>query len=110
MRERLAELLDSEEELFLQAVCDAVKNFPDIIGVLAVGSLIQPIETPDGFFISRYSTPRGFVYERIRNSGRRRFAVREGSDLDLWLCTKDTDISYSAREKVELGGIALLSV
>lgn len=103
--------LFTEEEyvLFLKAVHDTAEKFTDIIGVLGVGSLLQPSRIPDEFFIPRYNTARGLAYEKIRNPGRRRLAIREGSDLDIWICTKDTDTSRSAQESVELGAIALLS-
>jgi hypothetical protein len=107
---RLNDLLSTEEySLFLRAVHDAAEKFTDIIGVLGVGSLVQPRRIPDDFFIPRYNNTRCFAYEQIRNPGRRRLAIREGSDLDIWICTKDNDASRFAQEKVELGAIALLS-
>lgn len=110
MNRRLHDLLSPEEyKLFLQAVHNTVKNFPDIIGVLAVGSLVQSLEIPDDFYIPRYNTARGLAYEQIRNPGRRRLGIHEGSDLDIWICVKDTDVSCSAQERVEIGGVALLS-
>lgn len=109
MRNRLAALVGSNEyECLVQAIHDTALEYPDIIGVLAVGTLVQN-ETPDGFFIPKYNTPRGRAYERIRNPGRRRLAVREESDLDLWICVRDTETSAAAQEQVELGALALLS-
>lgn len=109
MSNRLARLVGSNEyELLVQAIRDTALEYPDIIGVLAVGTLVQN-ETPDGFFIPKYNTPRGRAYERIRNPGRRRLAVREESDLDLWICVRDTEASSAAQEQVELGALALLS-
>lgn len=110
MNRRFHELLNAEEyEQFLQAVHYTVKNFPDIIGVCAVGSLVQTQEIPDDFFMPRYNTARGLAYEQIRNPGRRRLGIHGGSDLDIWICIKDTDVSRAAQERVEIGGIALLS-
>lgn len=110
MNRRFHELLNAGEyEQFLQAVRSTAQNFPDIIGVLAVGSLVQTSEIPDDFFIPRHNTPRGLAYEQIRNPGRRRLGIQESSDLDIWICTKDTDASRAAQERVEIGGIALLS-
>jgi hypothetical protein len=107
---RLREFLTQKEfVLFLQAVHDAAKNFPDIIGILAVGSLVHSPTIPDNFFTPQYNTTRGLAYERIRNPSRRRLAIRERTDLDIWICTKDTSDSCSAQERVELGAIALLS-
>lgn len=110
MNRRFYELLNAEEyKQFLQAVHYTAKNFTDIIGVLAVGSLVQTLEIPDDFFIPQYNTARGLAYEQIRNPGRRRLGIQESSDLDIWICTKDTDASRAAQERVEIGGIALLS-
>lgn len=110
MNIRFQDLFSTEEyTLFLSAVQNTAQNFTDIIGVLGVGSLFKPERTPDDFFISRYNTPRGIAYEKIRNPSRRRLAIREGTDLDIWICTRDNNNSRSAQEKVELGAIALLS-
>ena len=110
MNIRFQDLFSVEEyTLFLKAVQNTAKKFTDIVGVLGVGSLFQPSRTPDDFFIPRYNTARGIAYEKIRNPSRRRLAIREGTDLDIWICTKDNNNSRSAQERVELGAIALLS-
>ena len=110
MNIRFQDLFSAEEHtLFLKAVQNTAQNFTDIIGVLGVGSLFQPSRTPDDFFISRHNTARGIAYEKIRNPSRRRLAIREGTDLDIWICTRDNNNSRSAQERVELGAIALLS-
>jgi nucleoside diphosphate kinase len=110
MNKRFQDIFEIEEyNLFLEGVQNISRKFSDIIGVLGVGSLFQPTIIPDGFFIPRYNNVRGIAYEKIRNPGRRKLAIREGTDLDLWICTKDTDESRSAQTKVELGAIALIS-
>lgn len=110
MNRRFHELLSQKEfDLFSWIVCNIAKKFTDIIGVLAVGSLVQPIKIPDDFFVPRYNTARGLAYEQIRNPSRRRLAICEETDLDIWICTKDTPDSLLAQEKVELGATALLS-
>lgn len=110
MDRKLHDFLNAEENaLFLQTVTDVAQEFPDIIGVLGVGSLVHSPEIPDDFFVPRYNTARGLAYEKIRNPGRRRLAIRDESDLDLWICTKDTVASFSAQTDAELGAIALLS-
>ncbi|HEU5376141.1 MAG TPA: hypothetical protein VFV38_11920 [Ktedonobacteraceae bacterium] len=110
MDRRLNEFLSAEEYAsFQQAVYSTAKVFPDIIGVLGVGSLVQPPVTPDDFYMPLYNTARGRAYEQIRNPSRRRLSIHECSDLDIWLCTEDTSASRAAQEKVELGAIALLS-
>lgn len=110
MNKRLNELLDeSERDLFEKIVSDIAKQFTDIIGVLGVGSLVQSSIIPDNFFTPKYTAPRGLAYEQIRNPGRRRLAVHEESDLDIWICTKDTDAVRDSRQSVEIAAIALLS-
>ncbi|HLP86318.1 MAG TPA: hypothetical protein VK153_00345 [Candidatus Paceibacterota bacterium] len=110
MNIKLQDLFSAKEyTLFLKAIQDTAKKFTDIIGVLGVGSLFQPLRTPDDFFIPRYNTARGIAYEKIRNPSRRRLAIREGTDLDIWICTKDNNNSRSAQKRVEIGAIALLS-
>lgn len=109
MSNRLFDLLGQDEyALLVQAIHDTAVEYPDIVGVLAVGSLVQA-EIPDGFFIPKYNTPRGRAYEHIRNPGRRRLTIRDESDLDLWICVRDTEASSAAQEQVELGALALLS-
>ena len=110
MKKRLNDFFSTEEyTLFLQAIQDIAKKFTDIIGVLGVGSLVQSSRIPDDFFIPRYNTTRGLAYEKIRNPSRRRLSIRDGTDLDIWICTKDTEVSRSSQENVELGAIALIS-
>lgn len=101
-------LIGNEYALFLQTISDVADVFPDVVGILAVGTLIQPNETPYDYFVPRYRTPRGLAYEKIRNPGRRRLGVRESSDFDIWICLKDTDFSTAAQQAVETGAIALL--
>lgn len=109
MNNRIFGLLDQNEcALLVQAIHETVIEYSDIVGVLAVGTLVQA-GIPDGFFIPKHNTARGRAYERIRNPGRRRLAAREESDLDLWICVRDTDMSIAAQESVELGAVALLS-
>jgi hypothetical protein len=106
---KLIELIgQSDYELLVQAVHDTALEFPDIIGVLAVGTFVQT-DIPDGFFIPKYNTPRGRAYDSIRNPGRRRLSAGEESDLDLWICVRDTETSTLAQERVELCAIAMLS-
>src|SRR6266568_8131784 len=110
MERRLNAFLGAEEyALLLQVVQETAQVFPDIIGVLGVGSLVQPATIPDDIFVPRYSTARGRAYEQIRNPGRRRLSIHESSDLDIWVCTADTIASHTAQENLELSAIALLS-
>ena len=110
MRKRLTDFFSAEEYiLFLKAVQDIAEKFTDIIGVLSVGSLVQSSVIPDDFFIPKYNTPRWLAYDKIRNPGRRRLSIHDATDLDIWICTKDTEASRSAQKNVELGAIALIS-
>jgi nucleoside diphosphate kinase len=109
MTRRIDQLLSANELLkFEEIIAQVSKEFPDIIGVLAAGSLVQHYENTFGHFAPHHRTARGFAYEKIRNPGRRRLRVRESSDLDLWICVKDTALSLSARPEVEREAIKLL--
>lgn len=99
MKKRLNDFFSTEEyALFLEAIQNIARKFTDIIGVLGVGSLVQSSRIPDDFFIPRYNTARGLAYEKIRNPSRRRLSIRDGTDLDIWICTKDTNSSRSSRK------------
>lgn len=109
MGRKLLDLLgEAGFQLLLRSVKEAAESFPDIIGVLAVGSLIHPDEMPDDLFIPKANTARGIAYESIRNPARRRSAIRDESDLDLWVCVRDSEDSKLAQEQVENGAVALL--
>lgn len=57
MNRKLRELLSTEEyALFLQAIYDTAIQFPDIIGVLGVGTLVHSLEIPADFFTPRFNT------------------------------------------------------
>ncbi len=110
MSRKIDELLDASGLMLLQQAVKEVVDaeFPDIIGVLAVGSLIHPERVPVDFYIPQADTARGLAYESIRNPARRRSVVRKESDLDVWICVQDTEESIRAQERVENGAVALL--
>ncbi len=78
-----------------------------IMGVLAVGSMVQT-DTPDNFYKNLRSGRLSCVYEDIRRPLRRKQGPSINSDLDIWVCTRDNEVSKKARHAVELGGMALL--
>lgn len=82
-------------------------RYEDIIGVIAVGSMLQG-PPPGDFYIQKNPGRLGEVYESIRRPERRKASTSADSDLDLWVCTRDTAISRQSRIKVEMGGAALL--
>jgi hypothetical protein len=110
MSRKIDELLDASGLLLLQqAVKEIVDDiFPEIVGVLAVGSLIHQEMVPGDLFIPQARTARGLAYESIRNPARRRSEVNEESDLDIWICVQDTEESARAQEPVENAAVALL--
>lgn len=105
----LHKVMDSSEwKIFKEELYYTSENFKDIIGVVAVGSLIQSIVTPKEFYIKKRPGDLGTAYESIRNPYRRKSELSNGTDLDLWLCLKDNDKSFSAQDKVEIAAMALL--
>jgi len=98
----------SEWLIFKERLQDISSSFSDIIGVLAVGSLVQSFLPPSDFYDNRHPTPLGIAYESIRNPGRRKVFPANSSDLDIWVCTRDTSASANSELIVERGGIALL--
>jgi len=98
----------SEWCIFKERVQEISSSIPNILGVLAVGSLIQTFRPPYDFYENRRIGPMGIAYEAIRNPGRRKIFPGKKSDLDLWICTKDTPQSSSGESIVDINGIALL--
>lgn len=92
----------------LEEIVDTVaRRHKDVIGVLAVGSMVQGPPPPD-FYSNNRPGSLGIAYESIRRPERRRATHGVDSDLDLWICTRNTELSKRARLKVEMGGAALL--
>jgi len=98
----------SEWNAFRAEVCLVSERFEDIIGTIAVGSLVQSIDIPNEFYRQRRMGLLGTAYELIRNPSRRKTEPSRHSDFDIWLCLKDTKGSVYAQRKVEIGGMALL--
>lgn len=98
----------SEWNTFREEVCLVSERFKDIIGAIAVGSLVQSIDTPKEFYRQRRMGLLGTAYESIRNPSRRKTEPSRHSDFDIWLCLKDTKRSVCAQHKIEIGGMALL--
>lgn len=98
----------SEWYTFGEKVQSIAETFPDITGVLAIGSLVQTFRPPTSFNDISRNGPLGLAYESIRNPQRRKVFPHNSSDLDLWVCVKDNKLSEEAERKVSVGGIALL--
>ncbi len=90
-----------------EVVLDVAKRNSSIIGVLAIGSLMQT-KPPEDFFTPRHEGRAGEAYEQIRRPERRKRFITSNSDLDLWICTRDTSVSETARECVDDGGAGLI--
>ncbi len=95
-------------ETFKDGASTIASYFTDIVGVLAIGSLVQSFRPPNDFSVSRRPGELGLAYEGIRQPERRRVFPRQQSDLDIWICVKDTAESAEAAEIVDLGAIALI--
>lgn len=100
-------LCENEFEDFCQEIKIIASRNARIMGVLAIGSMVQT-ETPDDFYIPLRSGRLSSAYETVRRPLRRKIGPSRNSDLDIWVCTKDNDFSRKSRRIVELGGMALL--
>ena len=98
----------SEWYIFNEQVQESAYNFPDITGVLAIGSLIQSFRPPSYFSEPRRTGPLGMAYEAVRNPERRKIFPNNNSDLDIWVAVRDTAESFKAEQPVSLGAVALL--
>lgn len=108
MERPIESLLDSYSIDDLQERIQSVaKQHPRILGVLAIGSLVQT-ETPADFYVPRHEGRAGQAYEQIRRPLRRKNGMCRDSDLDIWICTEDTLVSEAARPQVDKGGAALV--
>ncbi len=86
---------------------DVAKQYKHILGVLAIGSLVQ-LSTPKNFYIPRHTGKAGMAYESIRRPLRRKDTACKDSDLDIWICTEDTASSEHAKPQADKGGSALV--
>lgn|GEM_PF-2410530 len=100
-------LVEPEFQNFNQEVRKIASLNAHVMGVLAVGSMVQT-DTPDNFYKNLRSGRLSSVYEDVRRPLRRKQGPSINSDLDIWVCTRDNEASKKARRVVEIGGIALL--
>lgn len=109
MRERCIDnyLGDFTIEDLQERVEHVARKYPRIIGVLAIGSLVQT-QTPADFYIPQHTGLAGAAYEKIRRPLRRKDGSNPNSDLDIWVCTEDTTASEKAKHQVDKGGAALV--
>ncbi len=98
----------SEWYIFNEQVQEAASNFPDITGVLAIGSLVQSFRPPAYFSEPRRTGSLGMAYEAIRQPERRKIFPNGNSDLDIWIAVRDTADSFKAEKPLNLGAVALL--
>lgn len=98
----------SEWLIFNEEVANVAEGYPDITGVLAIGSLVQSFRPPVNFYENQRSGPLGVAYESVRHPERRKVFPSNRSDLDIWVVLKDTKESANAEHAVSIGGIALL--
>lgn len=98
----------SEWLIFNEEVATVAAGFPDITGVLAIGSLVQSFRPPINFYENQRSGPLGVAYESIRHPERRKVFPSNHSDLDIWVAVRDTKESAGIEQAVSLGGISLL--
>lgn len=98
----------SEWLIFNEEVANVAAGYPDITGVLAIGSLVQSFRPPVNFYENQRSGPLSVAYESIRHPERRKVFPSNRSDLDIWVAVRDTKESANAEHAVSIAGIALL--
>jgi hypothetical protein len=102
-------LIDPTEWAILNEKTQAVAaEYPDITGVVAIGSLIQTFRPPSSFLEQRRPGELGAAYDSVRNAGRRKLFPGSNSDLDIWVALKDTPASAAAEYSVSTAGISLI--
>jgi hypothetical protein len=90
-------LIDPTEWAILnEKTQEVAAEYPDITGVLAIGSLIQTFRPPFSFLEQRRPGELGTAYDSVRNAGRRKLFPGPKSDLDIWVALKDTSESAAA--------------
>lgn len=81
---------EDEFNIFSQIVEEVAESFPDVIGVMMIGSLAQNIcLSPRNTISTEFMTPKELVYEKIRNRERKRSFPRLESDMDIWVCIQN---------------------
>ena len=102
-------LIDPTEWAILnEKTQEVAAEYPDITGILAIGSLIQTFRPPSSFLEQRLPGELGAAYDSVRNTGRRKLFPGPKSDLDIWVALKDTPESAAAEYSVSTAGISLI--
>lgn len=102
-------LIDPSEWAILhEKTQEVAQHYPDITGVLAIGSLIQTFRPPMSYLEQRRPGHLGEAYDSVRNAGRRKLFPGSKSDLDIWVALKDTPASEEAEYGVSTAGISLI--
>lgn len=96
---------EKEWSRFNEIVADLAGRTDAVVGVLAVGSLMQAPGIPENHF-DHHDNPYGKAYELIRRPERRKPHHSPTSDLDIWVCTRD--VVDDVEEAINQGGIHLL--
>ncbi len=105
----LQSILNEQEYRDFEGVLTEVcRQEPSIIGVLAIGSLVQDMRLPDPSGLATPRTEREEIYDVIRNRGRRRIFPSANSDLDLWICTQNPFEAQYVEHAIEYRAIELI--
>lgn len=98
-----------EFELFREIICRTASEYPDILGVLVTGSLVQRVllPKPTGEPISSPS-PEHAAYQKMVSRSRRKLFAHNDADLDIWLLTQDAPGTGDLRQTLDAKAIALL--
>ncbi len=102
-------LIDPSEWVTLhEKTQEIAADYPDITGVIAIGSLIQCPRPPARYLEQRRPGELGAAYDSVRNAGRRKLFPGQNSDLDIWVALNDTPQSAAAETAVSRAGIGLI--
>lgn len=102
-------LIDPTEWAVLHETTQEIaSDYKDVLGVLAIGSLIQTFRPPESYLEQRRPGALGSAYDLARNIERRKLFPSSNSDLDIWIALRDTRESAAAEYNISTAGISLI--
>lgn len=109
LKETALQAIFDEREFFVfkQTVREVAQEYPEIVGIMSIGSMCQRLRVPFPFQ-PRADNPKMIAYDLIRNPLRRRTFPSINSDLDLWVCTQDEPEFTDIETKITQAAIPLI--
>ena len=82
----------AEFETFCEILSYTAAEYPEILGILVTGSLVQRLQLPNPSSERQTPlTPMQNAYQEIVSRARRKFFPHPDADLDIWLLMEDGD-------------------